>query len=280
MREDLLNANVGTGKYGFWIPMSFRELVGSTVAVGVRVVGSDANLPPGMRQLELGAQLMGTAKLVSPRVVQGWLQDRRRPNLRHEVYLEVDGERVGSTWTRPELGLQEEGKGNPFELLLPPRLLARKQITLRVKEMQTGYVLSPGAIGVRFDNREPRFGACEALRQQAVRGWAIDLSKPDGQVELEVLIDGRPIGAIRTKDPRPDIARQFGGNGRTGFQYDLPEAFYDGHAHELLIRCANGAPLRNSPVTLTPEALAKDLVAQIAVLAEDMEAVSKQNGRT
>lgn len=65
-------------------------------------------------------------------------------------------------------------------------------------------------------------GRIDGISGEMISGWALDLDSLSASVEIIVFLDEVQIGVGVASDLRPDVARLFGGPGRTGFNIILP----------------------------------------------------------
>lgn len=89
-------------------------------------------------------------------------------------------------------------------------------------------------------------GLLERADQALISGWAMDRDTPDRPVVLELLIDGQPVGTLTADLPRDDLRAAGLGEGRNGFQLNLPQGIEPG-AVVRLRRLADAAELDGSP---------------------------------
>jgi hypothetical protein len=66
-------------------------------------------------------------------------------------------------------------------------------------------------------------GFVDAVRENCVSGWAINLTCPERPVSIEVWSGNEVVAAGTTGQPRPDVAAAGYGSGNTGFSIALPE---------------------------------------------------------
>ncbi|HEX8232975.1 MAG TPA: glycosyltransferase family 2 protein [Caulobacteraceae bacterium] len=64
-----------------------------------------------------------------------------------------------------------------------------------------------------------------------IRGWVSDEANPAHRAEVEVRIDGRPVGRALADRFDPALAKEGRGDGRYGFVLLVPTAFRDGKPH-------------------------------------------------
>ncbi|MCD9120188.1 chondroitin 4-O-sulfotransferase [Cupriavidus sp. UGS-1] len=65
-------------------------------------------------------------------------------------------------------------------------------------------------------------GFVDAVRENSVSGWAINLTRPDRPVSIEVWSGNEMVAAGTTGEPRPDVAAAGYGSSHTGFSIALP----------------------------------------------------------
>lgn len=84
-------------------------------------------------------------------------------------------------------------------------------------------------------------GVFESISGRFARGWAVDRAKPQGGIEVELLVGGEVIATARTGLPRPDVERALGATD-AGFRIVLPADLTRGE--EVNVRLAGtSAPL-------------------------------------
>lgn len=72
-----------------------------------------------------------------------------------------------------------------------------------------------------------------------LRGWAWDPSRPDQQLDLEVLIDGQSSGIARASLRRLDLVKAGVGGGNHGFEFVIPLLWRDGLPHRVSLALPN-----------------------------------------
>jgi hypothetical protein len=78
-------------------------------------------------------------------------------------------------------------------------------------------------------------GYIDGITKGWVHGWALDPDQPLERIELEVHFDGSPVGRCVADRHRPDLEARGIGDGRHGFQIELPKQLEPGSAHSILI---------------------------------------------
>ena len=78
-----------------------------------------------------------------------------------------------------------------------------------------------------------------------VAGWAV--ATTDEPIEVELLIDGVLIGRVSADQFRQDLLDAGFGEGRHGFQINIPAIYFDGESHAVAIRAPDGLTLFPTP---------------------------------
>ena len=160
------------------------------------------------------------------------------------------------------------GPGPALELRRNGRLLARPALpdgagdTLRipiarsrrgvagalysVHDAATGAVLAGLAAPSLWRARAVE-GAVETRPRPEIRGWLLDAAHPGRRRRVAIEVDGRLCDVITAGEPRGDIARWKGTDGRHGFAWPVPAPAAEGTRVDVF-DAASGRPLRGSPV--------------------------------
>lgn len=86
-------------------------------------------------------------------------------------------------------------------------------------------------------------GLVEAVERTSVRGWAVDQSTPGQPASLILVMDGQPLAAFWSTEPRGDVNAAGVQGEAIGFKLELPAQVLDGKAHRLSVRFRNGPAL-------------------------------------
>jgi hypothetical protein len=80
------------------------------------------------------------------------------------------------------------------------------------------------AVWVEYSSFPPHFrGFGEVTRKGEVAGWAVDASRPDERVEVELYVDGRFVAHGVALLPRPDVvAAGRAADPACGYRFPLP----------------------------------------------------------
>ena len=90
-------------------------------------------------------------------------------------------------------------------------------------------------------------GAVESRPRPEIRGWLLDTARPGRRRRVAIELDGRLRDVIVAGEPRGDIARWMGTDGRHGFLWRVPAPEAEG-ARVDVFDADTGRPLRGSPV--------------------------------
>ncbi len=90
-------------------------------------------------------------------------------------------------------------------------------------------------------------GAVESRPRPEIRGWLLDTTRPERRRRVAIELDGRLRDVVVAEEPRGDIARWLGTDGRHGFRWRVPAPEAEG-ARVDVFDADTGRPLRGSPV--------------------------------
>jgi GT2 family glycosyltransferase len=80
-------------------------------------------------------------------------------------------------------------------------------------------------------------------------GWITDRSQPATRLTIDVSLDGVPVARVVADQFRADVLEQGFGDGRYGFRFLAPDAWFDGRDHSIQLRePATGHVLSQSPL--------------------------------
>ncbi|CAB3780834.1 hypothetical protein LMG28614_01099 [Paraburkholderia ultramafica] len=71
-------------------------------------------------------------------------------------------------------------------------------------------------------------GFVDTIRDGVVSGWAVNLSRPDQRVPIEVRVDREVVASGWSGEPRPDVANAGYPSSHAGFSIPLPAGISDG----------------------------------------------------
>lgn len=96
-------------------------------------------------------------------------------------------------------------------------------------------------------------GQVDAIDHEGIRGWALNSVNPLESLDLQLVVDGLPLRAIRPNVRRNNIANYLNllpeEIGIVGFQIGLPAKLKDGRAHTVSVHCRkDGTVLNEKPL--------------------------------
>ncbi|MBO9616402.1 MAG: T9SS type A sorting domain-containing protein [Dyadobacter sp.] len=236
-RSDLWNQEIGTGKYGFSIPLpeDFRD--GNYRNLSVRVRGTEFVLDGSPRSVGCGYR--GEFETADCYTIKGWTMIGEYPDSSLVVDLLADGQMQGSfpaNLFRADIQSQIGGSGKiGFEFALPNSVKTNvpKQISLRAKDSK--YVLDGSPKTLQCGTPQ-LFGNFESADCATFRGWVWDKTYPSSALAVEILEGGNVVASGVANIYRADLKAGGYGTGNYGFAIPLPASFKDGKAHQLTAR--------------------------------------------
>lgn len=107
-------------------------------------------------------------------------------------------------------------------------------------------------------------GSLDLLTIGKVAGWAFNPASPEEPVTVEVLADGALVGHGVASNFRGDLKAAGIGNGKHGFEIELPSHLIDGLEHTIDVRVvATGSSLHGAPKTLSGGLVAEAFDVQL-----------------
>ncbi len=112
-------------------------------------------------------------------------------------------------------------------------------------------------VALRLHHTAPVFkpiGQIEAIGHEGIRGWTLNSANPTETLDLQLVVDGLPLRAIRPNVRRNDIADHLNllpeEIGISGFHIGLPVKLKDGRSHTVSIYCRkDGTVLNKQPLS-------------------------------
>lgn len=106
-------------------------------------------------------------------------------------------------------------------------------------------------------------GHVDRISRQSVSGWAADSERPNGSVDVVVIVNGQKVARVACNRLRGDLRDKMGlGNGEHGFHYDFSPALPAPLEARILVRFADsGRPLSNGDAVLARDAAEPYFVA-------------------
>jgi glycosyltransferase involved in cell wall biosynthesis/tetratricopeptide (TPR) repeat protein len=110
-------------------------------------------------------------------------------------------------------------------------------------------------------------GRIDRCQDTTIIGWAAVADRVDQRLELDLLIDGEPVVRAIADLYRADVHAAGIGDGRSGFEIDVPPQYRDGVPHAVVVReVVTGLAINGSPIEF--------LVAPIPEPAPILEPIS------
>ncbi|MEZ6120531.1 MAG: hypothetical protein R3C28_28695 [Pirellulaceae bacterium] len=240
-----VNAALGVpGDHGFRWQIPARYLDGQTHSV--RAAGID---PQTGERVVLGSPItfantlpQGYVDAVDPGfVIAGWAFDRDFGNGEIQLRISVDGTVVdvfNTNYVRPDINDTFGISGvHGFRWNIPSTYLDGQQHSFALEAIDphsgNAYVLPSGVS--TFQNTAPR-GYFDAINDDyVVAGWAFDVDTPSESATVQIAIDGIVVANVVTDIHRADVNQAYGTSGNHGFNWQIPERFFDGLRHEVEI---------------------------------------------
>jgi hypothetical protein len=97
----------------------------------------------------------------------------------------------------------------------------------------------------RASDSDP-YGYFDGVVDGHATGWCCRPADLSQRLNVEVIVDGKPVGAGVADRRRDAVARAGYGDGRYGFRVALPEGLDDGGRHRIAVR-VDGVPLATAP---------------------------------
>lgn len=183
-------------------------------------------------------------------VAWGWAVSRTRPEVPAVVELLLDGRPIGQAFTtvlrEDNATAAASGYQCGFVFDLRPHLGGIDRGRLSVRDAATGLPFGGEDLAVDLRGGSGRLDRCSGID---VLGWATPQAPGRREVEIEIRVDGKPVGSVRTDVPRPDLFRAGVVLLRSGFRFAVPVRFHDGRPHDITAHFLDtGAPLQEKPV--------------------------------
>ncbi len=180
-------------------------------------------------------------------------------------------------WAAARLPLSDEGKD---ALRQAPASWARVYWLL-FSDLEFGQVVSADLIGgpqgvARLEAAAAVDGRVEQVDGHVVRGWAVRLDHLEEPAVVEVWSDGAFYSAVTADLFRRDIQDRLGGDGRAGFQLNLPAGVSRGQGGGIEIQVQGvvigRVQLHRDELALDDMAAAARELAEVRALLERLEA--------
>ena len=257
-RENLKNAGIGTGNYGFSIPTPAALKDGNPHQISFRVKGSSTVLTNSPKTLTCAANLyQGSFDVADCNQLVGWVWDKFSPSGAALTVELVEGTTVYGTAVanlyRENLKNAGIGTGNyGFSMPTPATLKNGNphQLSFRIKGSTTILTNSPRALTCATNLYQGSFDVADCNQ---LTGWVWDKYSPNGIALTVELVEGTTVHGTAVANIYRDNLKNAGiGTGNYGFSMPTPAALKDGNPHQLSFRIKGTSTiLTNSPKALT-----------------------------
>ncbi|MFD1139478.1 T9SS type A sorting domain-containing protein [Larkinella insperata] len=256
-REDLKSKGIGTGQYGFTIPLPAGFKDGKEHQLSVRVNQVDYKLAGSPKTIRCAEpQYLGRVEGLDCKTVVGWVWDRNNPQSTLTVEL-VEGNTVWATATANTFlaGLKNEALGSTgyygFSLSIPAALKdgQHHQVSLRVKG--STYQLTESVRTLNCAANE-YLGRMEGLNCEIAVGWVWDRNNPNAALTVELVENDIVYAAGTANLYLVGLKNEaMGSTGYYGFGIPIPRTLKDGNVHQLSARVKGSQyALTDSPRSL------------------------------
>ena len=185
--------------------------------------------------------------------VRGWAREITCSDEIVKLSVLVDGEFIDHTSAdifREDLLKAKPGNGfYGFSFKIPDHFDDGKEHSVNVLVAQTDINLkrSPSILkpfsAVKSDLKEvsdaPYYeGNFERISGHIIFGWVWDIKAPGRALKVDLYVDNEFITANSAQNFRADLLKAAKGTGKHGFNFEIPERFFDGMTHKIEIKVA------------------------------------------
>lgn len=206
--------------------------------------------------------------------LKGWAREVTDTGQTVSLDVYADGvclETINADMFREDLLQSKPGNGfYGFLWKLPTHLYDHNEHMIEVRIAGTPInlrrspvVLAPKRETTGQDNAAPEYeGNFERVKGDIVFGWAWNSRNPHEALCVDLYIDNAFITANKAQNFRLDVQRLGKGTGKYGFNFEIPERFFDGREHKLDVKISGtDISLKTSPKQLLLGAAAVPHVA-------------------
>ncbi|MCF2487352.1 T9SS type A sorting domain-containing protein [Dyadobacter sp. CY347] len=239
-REDLAANGIGTGYYGFLLPIPQSLKNGYAHTVSMHIKGTNFFLDESPKTFTcFSPSYEGALETTSCNELKGWAWDKNNPTAAALTVELLDGNVVvGSVVANAyRQDLKDSGKGTGnygFTLAMPNVLKDGQQHTITLRVKGSSYKLAGTPRGVNCVMPALYGGALESATCTEIKGWAWNQNYPSKTVSVE-LIEGSTVLATSVASIfRQDLDTL--GTGNYGFVIASPSILRDGQSHSVSVR--------------------------------------------
>jgi hypothetical protein len=259
-RADLKNAGIGTGYYGFAIPLPTSMRDGQAHQLDFRIKGTTYVLQNDKVLTCQVPTFVGSFEKADCNTVNGWVWASNYPGLAFSVELLEGSTVLGTTVAgnyRDDLKNGGIGTGKyGFSMALPASLKNDQPHQLNIRIKGSSYVIPGLPRTVTCATPFQLSGQLEQADCGTVRGWAWASNYPDSAFTVELLEGSTLLATAVANTYRADLKNSGQGTGNYGFSIALPASIKNGQPHQLSVRIkGSSVVLSGSPKTVTCAAL-------------------------
>ena len=254
-REDLKDALIGDGRYGFTLQAPLEILQSdadlSVIAVNGGSVGGpavenlDAQIRGTLQRLlwssivaEVGVHKSGIAvdlAITMPRGLAGQLRAK------------IDDMLI---WSCPANGMRTDDGIGP--IFVPGRLRTGGSVKFELEILAYGeqHLLLQEDLQLH-QYQQSVVGWMDGVFSGKLRGWAWDAGDPCKAVTVAIFVDDRFVGRTTAALHRPDLEQQEIREGLAGFELQLPAHLWDDRPHTARVQIGDNAPIFLPPQAFT-----------------------------
>lgn len=231
LRKDLIQQRIGSGEYGFLIPIPDRFKDGKPHQFYVRVAGHNDFLPGSPVNYEASPkeQVSGCLDGISGIQIVGWARNVPDPESKLVVEILSDGVPVAigvADQFRGDLQTAALGDGYfGFAIRLPNELCDGTEHLISARIQVTAVPLNGEPLVFRAS--KTLVGELVDFDGTCLSGWINEPTDPERDFEVELLDNGQHLGTVLTSKAVDDNKR--------GFRFYLPKKCFDGRVHMLSV---------------------------------------------
>lgn len=231
-----------------------RREEGFEVERARQAIAQRAGLPCAVEAIAVGA-LHGFVDNIGPGLIRGWAQHDDSPEAPVCLDIIASDKLLGQVLAnryRPDLADAGFGSGRHGFEFVPPSGLSFSPRSVTVRRSLDSAVLPPSGALAKQQNCGLR-GYLDRVSRSRIEGWAEDETQPGAPLSLLILVNDVLVARVLANRYRPDLAAAGIGDGRHGFQFDLPEPLSSEERYIFRVRReADGVDLERSPAVLDP----------------------------
>lgn len=238
-----------TSTCGFVLPLPNEALGGFMHQLTIKVTEWHSTpLAPEASETWHHGNIFGEVKYTQQGFVEGWVGFRSAIDTAELPPVSVSQE--GQIHYAIQLAYASPASSNGCQVMGQFRVLQSQFATLGQP------VFSCLGTTLRLYPDTPRFkpvGQIDAIDHEGIRGWVLNNANPLETVDLQLVVDGLPLRALRPNVRRKDIADYLNllpeEIGISGFHIGLPIKLKDGLPHTISVYCRkDGTALNKQPL--------------------------------